>query len=381
ICNEVFDNYLLLLNLEKSQYYQKMKIATLGINHKRASIEIREMVAISKNSLPSFLKKLKGYFKEAVLLSTCNRTELYVVGPKDGLKERLIDSLLESGAEDLKDLFYFYSDKDVAYHLFRVAAGLDSMVIGEHEILGQVKDAYLSAAEEKATGKRLNRLFHSSFRVARRIRRETLIGGGLSSVSSVACRLAEDVLGNLSTKKILIIGAGKIGKLTGNYLRKKGAENISLCNRTYQKAEELAQRLGGKPIDLANLWDEMKTTDLVISSTNAPHYVIKKGDMERVMETRKRPILLIDIALPRDIEPEVSSIFNVHLYNLDDLQRVVDENISKRKGEIGKAEAIIKEEVEKLSIYSTLAKIQMSKPKCQMKSLSACSAQVGWLNY
>ncbi|MBU1262915.1 glutamyl-tRNA reductase [bacterium] len=358
-----------------------MKIATLGINHKRASIEIREMVAISKNSLPSFLKKLKGYFKEAVLLSTCNRTELYVVGPKDGLKERLIDSLLESGAEDLKDLFYFYSDKDVAYHLFRVAAGLDSMVIGEHEILGQVKDAYLSAAEEKATGKRLNRLFHSSFRVARRIRRETLIGGGLSSVSSVACRLAEDVLGNLSTKKILIIGAGKIGKLTGNYLRKKGAENISLCNRTYQKAEELTQRLGGKPVELSDLWDEMKTTDLVISSTNAPHYVIKKGDMERVMETRKRPILLIDIALPRDIEPEVSSIFNVHLYNLDDLQRVVDENISKRKGEIGKAEAIIKEEVEKLSIYSTLAKIQMSKPKCQMKSLSACSAQVGWLNY
>jgi len=325
-----------------------MKIATLGINHKRASTEMREMVAISKGSLPSFRKRLKEHFKEAVVLSTCNRTELYVVGPKEGLKESMIGSLLTPGAEDLKDLFYFYTDKDVAYHLFRVASGLDSMVIGEHEILGQVKDAYLAATEEKASGKTLSRLFHNSFRVARRIRRETLIASGLSSVSSVACRLAEDTLGNLSTKKILIIGAGKIGKQAANYLRKRGTENIVLCNKTYQKAEELARRLGGRPVELKDLWDEMKTADLVISSTNAPHYVIKKENMERVMEARKKPILLIDIALPRDIEPAVSSILDLHLYNLDDLQRVVDENISKRRGEIGKAEAIIKEEIEKL---------------------------------
>jgi glutamyl-tRNA reductase len=323
-----------------------MKIAVLGINHKRASTEVREKIAIAPHLLPSYTKRLKEHFEEVVVLSTCNRTEVYIATKMDSL---LIKERLKQEVGDSKDLpFYYYCDKDVAYHLFKVASGLDSMVLGEHEILGQVKDAYISAVEEKASGKTLSRLFHNSFRVARRIRRETLIASGLSSVSSVACRLAEDILGNLSTKKILIIGAGKIGKRTANYLRKRGAENIILCNRTYQKAEELAQRLGGKPIELANLWNEMKMVDVVISSTNAPHYVIKKENMEMVMETRKRPILLIDIALPRDIEPAVSSLFNLHLYNLDDLQRVVDENISKRRGEMGKAEVIIKEEVEKL---------------------------------
>ncbi len=323
-----------------------MKIAVLGINHKRASTEIREKIAIAPHLVPSYTKRLKEHFEEVVVLSTCNRTEVYVATKIDSLsiKERLKQEVL--GKLDLP--FYFYTDKDVAAHLFRVAAGLDSMVLGEHEILGQVKDAYISAIEEKSAGKTLNRLFHNSFRVARRIRRETLISFGLSSVSSISVRLAEDILGNLSTKKILIIGAGKIGKQAANYLKKRGTENIVLCNRTYQKAEELSQRLGGKPIELASLWDEIKTVDVVISSTNAPHYVIKKDDLARVMETRKRPILLIDIALPRDIEPEVISLFNVHLYNLDDLQRVVDENISKRIGEVGKADAIIKEEVEKL---------------------------------
>jgi glutamyl-tRNA reductase len=324
-----------------------MKIAVLGVNHKKASTEVREKIAITPHLLSSYTKRLKEHFEEIVVLSTCNRTEIYVATKMDSLliKERLKQ---EVGHSKIDLPFYFYTGKDVAYHLFKVASGLDSMVLGEHEILGQAKDAYISAVEENASGKTLSRLFHNSFRVARRIRRETLITSGLSSVSSVACRLAEDILGNLSTKKILIIGAGKIGKRTMNYLRKRGAENIILCNRTYQKAEELAKRLGGKPIELANLWDEMKLVDLVISSTNAPHYVIKKENMEMVMETRKRPILLIDIALPRDIEPAVSSLFNLHLYNLDDLQRVVDENISKRRGEIGKAEAIIKEEVEKL---------------------------------
>lgn len=326
------------------------KIAVLGINYKKCSTEMREMVAVGKIQLPIHLKAIKSMVKEVVLLSTCNRTEIYVAlnGDEMAIKERLI-SLWNGKADALADNFYFYQGLDMVRHLFRVACGLNSMVTGESEILGQIRNAYQIAIEEEATGKTLSRLFHSSFRVGKKVRRETKIGNGLSSTSSVACKLAEDILGNLSTKKIMLIGLGKIGEVMMGYLRKKGVTNLVVINRTHEKADEMAKRFGVSAIRFEKRLDEMVKADLVLTSSSAPHHLIEKKDIEEVMGKRGLPLLLIDLGLPRNIDPEAGVVPGVRLYNLDHLEKVVTDNLLMRKNDGQKADDMIECEVERLS--------------------------------
>ena len=261
------------------------KIAVLGINYKRCSTGMREMVAIDKTQLPSHLKAIKSMVKEVVVLSTCNRTEIYVALNEEetAIKERLI-SLWNGKADTLADKFYFYTGLNTARHLFKVAGGLDSMVTGETEILGQVRNAYQIAVEEESTGKTLSRLFHSSFRVGKKVRRETKIANGLSSTSSVACKLAENILGNLSAKRIMLIGLGKMGEVMMGYLKKKGVANLVVINRTHEKADEVAKRFGVSAVRFEQCFDEMVKADLVLTSSSAPHHLIEKKDIEEVME-------------------------------------------------------------------------------------------------
>ncbi|MEK9149942.1 MAG: glutamyl-tRNA reductase [Candidatus Desantisbacteria bacterium] len=323
-----------------------MNIAVLGINHKGGSAEVREKVAVKEPQIPLFLERLSEQFEESVLLSTCNRTEVYVAFSEKGYEEtkvRLLKFLLngQHNNQELVSKFYFYSEAETARHLFKVASSLDSIVVGETQILGQVKDAYQNALTQKATGSRLNRLFQHSFRVAKRVRTETDIARGNHSVSSVACRLAEEKLGSLKDKQVMIIGAGKIGEVTLQHLIKKGAEAIFVGNRTFEKAEELTKRFGGTALHFKDCFEKMAECDLVISQTSSPHYIICKKNISANRKTQ----VFIDLAIPRDIEPGVVEAKDIFLYNLDSLQEIVDRSFNVREEEAKKAEAIIEEEL------------------------------------
>ncbi len=320
-----------------------MKVAVWGINYKTASAEGRENVAVANTNVPELLKRLTKQFEEAVVISTCNRTEVYVVA-KDtsGLKDRLSHFFLNGQVDKIQDKLYLYTDIDVAKHLFKVASSIDSMVVGETQILGQVKDAYKTALRQESTGKYLNQLFQHSFRVAKRIRTETNIARGNHSVSSVACCLAEEKLGNLKDKQVMIIGAGKIGETTLQYLVKKGIKAIFVGNRTFKKAEELTRRFGGVALHFKDCFEKMAECDLIICQTSSPHYIIR---YENISNKRKRPQILLDLAIPRDIEPTVAELENIFLYNIDSLKKIIDKSLGMRKKESLKAEAIIEEEL------------------------------------
>lgn len=323
-----------------------MKIAALGISHKTAPAEVREKVSVKSSRLPALLEELAGEFEEAVLLSTCNRTEVYVSCLGQDVKERLANVLLNGSHrnKELRSRLYFYSGVEAAEHLFRVASSLDSMVVGETQILGQVKEAYQIALGQNATGGHLNRLFQHSFRVAKRVRSETGIGRGNYSVSSLACRLAEEKLGGLLDKQVMIIGAGKTGEVTLQHLVKKGIKAIFVGNRTFAKAEAMTGRFGGSAIHFKDCLKRLGECDLVISQTSSPHYIIRAGNIPL---ERKKPLVLVDLAIPRDIEPQAAELEDVFLYNIDSLQEIVDKGLKTREREARKAERIIEEEIEK----------------------------------
>ena len=318
-----------------------MNLMVVGINHKTAPVEIREKLSFGPKQIVEVNRLLKenASLDENLVLSTCNRVEIYAVANhnKDHVKD--IESFLSSfhnlEISNYKDRLYVYKDKAAIEHLFKVAAGLDSMVIGEMEILGQVKKAYQEARESRTTGKVLNKLFENAFNTAKKVRTETFITRGAVSVSSVAIRLAKKILGPLRDKKVLIVGAGKVGEQLALYLKEEGIESIFVANRTLEKARDLAGRFAATAIPFEDFRSRLAETDIIVTSTGAPHYIIHKDDILSLMPLRRqRPLFIIDLAVPRDVEPEVNSVDNVYLYDIDDLQKTVDETIVLRKNEL-----------------------------------------------
>ena len=325
-----------------------MDLMVVGINHKTAPVEIREKFSFREKQIAEANRMLKesANLKENLVLSTCNRVEIYAVGERDKDHFNGIGNFLSRfhnlDISDYKDNIYVYKDKEAIEHLFKVASGLDSMVIGEAEILGQVKKAYNGARESATTGKVLNRLFEKAFNTAKKIRTETFVTRGAVSVSSVAVRLAKKILGKLSDKKVLIIGAGKVGEQLVLYLKKEGIGSILVTNRTLLKAQDLAVRFAAAAVPFEDFRSILTETDIIVTSTGAPHCIIHKDEIVSLMPKRgQRPLFIIDLAVPRDVETEVNKIDNVYLYDIDDLQRTVDETYALRKGELDSCLKII----------------------------------------
>jgi len=326
-----------------------MPIVVVGANHKTMPVELRESLAIPKIKLIEALKKLNEQIKERVILSTCNRVEVYAVmnDIKKGMA-KIINFLREYSQKDktkLENYLYVYQDKEAISHLFQVAASLDSMVVGEPQILGQVKEAYEQAVSSNVTGTYLDNLFQKAIIVGKRVRSQTEIGKGAVSVSFAAIELAKKIFGNLEGKKVLIIGGGKMSESTAKHLSVHKV-TILATNRTYEKAIEIATKFSGQAIKFNEIFNILPQIDIVISSTSAPHLIIKKEDIKNLMHLRKhKPIFFIDIALPRDIDPQIGFIDGIYLYNLDDLQSVVQSNIKQRQKEIKRCQLIIEQEI------------------------------------
>jgi glutamyl-tRNA reductase len=324
----------------------------LGVSHKTAPVELRERLDFSSRDLGAAVEALASRpgAAESVVLSTCNRSEMYVAAEN---VERARDDLVEflSDYHQLPaDVFlphvFAREDADAVRHLFRVAAGLDSMVVGEPQVLGQVKEAYATAAERHCSGPLLTKLFHSSFAVGKRVRTETALGEGAVSVSYTAVQLARKIFGKLIGRRVLVIGAGEMGKLTAQHLRSQGVGEIVITSRTLARAQELAAAVGGAAAPWAELMTVLAPADIVITATGSQVPILSRIDIESVMGRRRRdPLFIIDIAIPRDVDPDAGNIEQVFLYNVDDLQTIVQENLSRRSAEMDRAELIVAEEV------------------------------------
>ena len=328
-----------------------MTLLALGINHRTATVAVREQVAFSPAQLAAALGELRGLpeVKEAAVLSTCNRTELYCIADTAG-EQAILDWLGRYHGlqpEELTRCAYHYLENDAARHLMRVAVGLDSMVLGEPQILGQLKDAYQSAREAKGLGGELERLFQHTFAVAKQVRTETGIGRNPVSVAYAAVSLASRIFGDFDRSRALLIGAGETIELVARHLHEAGIRQMTVANRTRERAELLAGPLGGRAVTLNEIPDALVEADIVISSTAAPLPILGKGMVERALKKRRhRPIFMVDIAVPRDIEPEVGELSDVFLYTVDDLEEVIDENRRHRQVAADQAEALIEHGVE-----------------------------------
>jgi glutamyl-tRNA reductase len=329
-------------------------LLVIGVSHKTAPVELRERVALPEGRAVSVLRELVSseHIHEAVALSTCNRTELYMVVADDVEAETAALGILARQADirptELVSHLYSLRNDDATRHLFRVTAGLDAMIVGEAEIQGQVKRAYELALVENTTSAFMNRLFREALAAGKRVRTETTIGGSTVSVSSVAVQLAQETLGDLSGKHVVVIGAGETGELTARALTERGVSSVFVANRHYDRAIGLAHRFGGQAVRFESLPAELERADIVVSSTGSPHHIVERDELEAVMSARKgRPLLLIDIAVPRDIDPVVREIEGVHLRDIDDLQRMLERKISGRDAEARRAEALLERELER----------------------------------
>lgn len=327
----------------------------LGLNHETAPVEVRERYAVSAERLghASYeLSELSG-MDEVVVLSTCNRMEVYLVADDLERAEREVKNYLSKGAVSSRDddgYFYKKCGDDAAIHLCRVASGLDSMVLGETEIFGQLKQAYQAALEASATGRRLNMLFQKSFGIGKKVRTQTSIQEGLTSVGSVAIDLAEKIFGNLSTSEVMVIGAGEMSRTTAFRLSERGVKKIHVVNRSLENARDLAKELSGEAHSFDDWENVLAKVDVVVSSTGASEPIVLPCHIEAVRAKRKyRPIFMIDIAMPRDIDPEVGKIDEVFLYDLDTLQQQADENRTRRSEQVRICEEIIVKEVQKFT--------------------------------
>jgi glutamyl-tRNA reductase len=327
-----------------------MALFLAGISHRAAPVVVRERFAFAAEELPAALAKLRRTLDNGVILSTCNRTELYLDARGDrGTRKAALEFLAAAKglpASELEGRFSFFRQREAVRHLFRVAAGVESMVVGEAEVLGQVRSAFVAATEAGCSNPYLSRLFHSAIRVGRRARNETAIGHHAVSVSSTAVSLARQTLGDLSASRVLVISAGEAGKLAAGALRDGGVSEILVTSRTLGRAQELAADLGGRAIPFAQLTEALARSDIVISSTGAPSFVIEPEMMSDVMARRdRRPLILIDIAVPRDIDPDVREVDGVHLYDIDDLQAISNASLRARMKEVASVEAMVEEEV------------------------------------
>jgi glutamyl-tRNA reductase len=347
-----------------------MNVVVIGLSHRTSPVELRERFAFADEKIPGALAALResGVASEAAILSTCNRVEIYAVTPlspdaafaelkkflrrwgetpgeptlndKDGSRGRS-PHLLQTGEE-----IYSLAEPHSLQHLFKVASGLDSMVIGETEIFGQLKDAYELALAHQHTGARLNKAFQRAFNVAKHIRTATNIQRGSVSVMSAAVELAEKIFSSLAEHEVLVIGAGETSEKTARALQSRGVKKITVTNRSPERAAALAAELGGRTVPFENLTEALEKIDIAISSTAAPQPILDRAKLEPLMRRRRnRPLLLIDIAVPRDIDPAVNALDNVYLYNVDDLQSIADDYLKLRKEEVARCEKIIAEKV------------------------------------
>ncbi len=325
-------------------------IVIIGVNHKTAPVEVREKLAFSDDcGVPlATLMQIDGC-KECCFLSTCNRVEVIFIAQDPESAAKAVRGFLFSNT-DLSDAetqkySYHHQGADAVDHLFKVAASLDSMIVGEPQILGQLKQAYKEAMENKTTGVVLNRLLHKSFSVAKRIRTETNIGGSAVSISYAAVQLAKKIFGALTGKSVLLVGAGEMAELAAEHLIAQGVAEVVVANRTLERAANLARRFNGTAVGLTELNEQLTEVDIIISSTGATDLILTKDDVKPVMRQRRnRPLFLIDIAVPRDLDPKINDLDNIYLYDIDDLKSVVEVNKAERDKEASRAERIVVEE-------------------------------------
>jgi len=335
----------------------RSQIALLGVNHRTAPVEIRERLALSGCNLPALqvFSEIPSC-EEVVFLSTCNRVELMIASRCLEESRRAVKDVWSSmggvDASTFQQVIYEYEGEEAVRHLFRVASSLDSMIVGEPQILGQLKDAYRKAAEADSAGMVLNRLFHKAFSVAKRVRTETRIANSAVSISYAAVELAKKIFGEFEDRNAMLIGAGEMAELAAKHLVTNGVSRLVVANRTLSRAVELARQLGGKAISLDELEDALLYSDIVISSTGAPGIILGVDQVKRIMRPRRHRLLFfIDIAVPRDIDPGINEIDNVYLYGIDDLKGVVEVNKSEREREALKAGRIVDSEVIKFLVW------------------------------
>ena len=327
-----------------------MHVLLTGLNHKTAPVEVRERVSFPKERLSDALPILANEAGEGVILSTCNRTEVYTVSddPAGASEEvrRFLTKYHQVAPEWLAPHLYDRSDAEAVRHLFRVSSGLDSMLLGESEILGQVRSALAAASESHSLGAPASRLFHRAIRTGRRVREDTNIGRNSLSISYAAVDLAQRVLGNLRGLRVLLIGAGEAGRLVARALRTTGASPLMIANRTRERSDELARQLGGRSVSFSDVGASLADVDMVIVATEASDRVITREEIASAGGTRNgRPLFLFDLAVPRNIDPEVGAIDKVSLFNIDDLSSIAEENLEGRKEAAAEAERIVEEEV------------------------------------
>ncbi|HET9214469.1 MAG TPA: glutamyl-tRNA reductase [Gaiellaceae bacterium] len=328
-----------------------MHLLLVGTSYQRAPVELRELLAYDRDLRREALERLSAGGAEAAVLSTCNRTEVYAVADDTAaLEERIygeLATLSRLSHSELAPALYTVADEAAALHLFRVAAGLDSMVPGEAQILGQVREAYNGAREARTAGAVLHRLFRQALRVGKRVRTETAIGENPASVSSAAAELAERVFEELAGRRILLLGAGKVADLTAANLISRGVGEIVVANRSPERADALARRFGGRAVGLDAVEEELEQADVVVASTSSQGVVLSAQQVGRAMRRRRgRPVFFIDVAVPRDLDPAINQLDGCYLYDIDDLERVVAESVAGRREEAVRAEAIVSEEAD-----------------------------------
>jgi len=328
-----------------------MTLLALGINHKTAPVALRERVAFTPDTLELALNSLlsQPMVQSGVVLSTCNRTELYLsVEQQADLQEKLVRWLCDYHdlrEEDVRNSLYWHQDNAAVSHLMRVASGLDSLVLGEPQILGQVKKAFVDSSRDHALSSELERMFQKTFSVAKRVRTETEIGASAVSVAFAACSLARQIFESLSTVNVLLVGAGETIELVARHLREHSVKKLMIANRTRERAQLLADEVGAEVIGLGDIETRLADADIIISSTASPLPIIGKGMVERALKARRnQPMLLVDIAVPRDVEPEVGKLANAYLYSVDDLQAIIEQNMAQRKAAAVQAESIVVQE-------------------------------------
>jgi glutamyl-tRNA reductase len=330
-----------------------MNLVVVGISHKKAPLELRERFVLNETNIPEALRRLQSEpeIEEAVVISTCNRVEFVLVAfeKQDGMAgfRRFAESFYGVRFDDFAECFHVHREDEAIRHLFRVASGLESLIVGEPQVLGQVKQAYFVAKEAETCGNALESLFHRVFNTAKRVRTETHVAEAPVSISSAAVEMAERTFGGLQDKSVLIIGAGQMGELAARHLVSSGISTILVSNRTHTHAVALAQELRGLAVQFSEIWQAMQTVDIVISSTGCPHYIITHEDMARLMAERNgRPIFLMDIAVPRDVDPAVRDVLGCTLVNIDGLEEVTHHNLHQREKAMEAADRILDEEME-----------------------------------
>lgn len=335
-----------------------MHLLLVGASHRTASVELRERLDFSSRGLETALAALatKSATREAAIVSTCNRAEIYVAcdRPDQALEDltRFIGEFHQLPVSEVRSHLYAHVDSEAARHLFRVASGLDSLVVGEPQILGQVKDAYAAASTAHTAGPLLNKLFHAAFGVGKRVRSETALTEGAVSVSFAAVTLARKIFGQLSGCRVLVLGAGEMSKLTATHLKAQGIAGLTIASRTRANAEQLASEVGGNVIEWRDLSQALRDADIVITASGASQPIVDRAMVQAAVPARRsRPLFIIDIAVPRDVAPDAGDVEQVFLYNIDDLQTIVRENLERRGSEVGRAEQIVDEELQKFQAW------------------------------